>query len=350
MIMFKGIFYDGRTSAQRPVTGSVDAGMLRITGEGLDLCCPISQVTVVPRLGNIRDSLRLPEGGLLETGDRQVMDLMIGQQRQGRFLRLLHRWENGGRYILFALLAIGIIVTGVIRYGIPALAKKAAFAVPPAMDASLASETLRVLDKLVFSPSRLPAARRQALTDAFGGMTRRLPYGGKYRLEFRWSDKIGANAFALPSGTIVITDQLITLARKDDEIIGVLAHEMGHVRNRHALRQVLQDSSAGLIIATLAGDITSITTLGATLPTALIDAEFSRDFEREADDAAIAYLKSAGIAPRSFAEFLARMETVRFEAKAAKGNAAGPEMGDYFSSHPGTKERILRILGRDKSP
>ena len=51
-----------------------------------------------------------------------------------------------------------------------------------------------------------------------------------YTLVFRKSDAIGANAMALPSGTIVVTDGLVTLAEDDREILGVLAHEAGHVR------------------------------------------------------------------------------------------------------------------------
>ncbi len=48
---------------------------------------------------------------------------------------------------------------------------------------------------------------------------------------------VGANAFALPSGIVVMTDELVELAKTDDELVAVLAHEIGHVRGRHALRQ-----------------------------------------------------------------------------------------------------------------
>ena len=61
-------------------------------------------------------------------------------------------------------------------------------------------------------------------------MTKPLDDGHVYQLEFRHGGYIDANAFALPSGIIVMTDELVELAKSDDELISVLAHEIGHVR------------------------------------------------------------------------------------------------------------------------
>ncbi len=62
-------------------------------------------------------------------------------------------------------------------------------------------------------------------------------------VEFRASPIIGANAFALPGGIVIVTDQLMQLAEHDDEILAVLAHEIGHVKHRHVLRGLPQDSA-----------------------------------------------------------------------------------------------------------
>ena len=86
---------------------------------------------------------------------------------------------------------------------------------------------------------------------------------------------MGANAFALPNGTIVVTDDLVKLAEHDDELVAVLAHEIGHVVSRHALRRVLQDSGVMLLVAGITGDIVSISSLAAALPTLLIEAKYS---------------------------------------------------------------------------
>jgi Zn-dependent protease with chaperone function len=148
---------------------------------------------------------------------------------------------------------------------------------------------------------------------------------------------------ALPSGIVVITDGLVDLAKNDEELTAVLAHELGHVRGRHLLRHILQNSVAGLLMATVTGDITSVTSLSAALPTALIDARFSRDFEREADDAAVAYLKKEGIPTRRYIDILVRLQA-QLNAK-NRGAVEGEEtFKNYLSTHPGTGERIRRIL------
>ena len=55
-----------------------------------------------------------------------------------------------------------------------------------------------------------------------------IPEHEGYRLEFRYSEGMGANAVALPSGLIIVTDQLVTASHQDDEIIAIMAHEIGH--------------------------------------------------------------------------------------------------------------------------
>ena len=344
MIEFAGIYYDGRRSVRRPVVITVRDGVLQVLQkDGVFLTCHIGDAVVVPQLGQTRSSIRLPDGGLVETTDRIGVDLLLRLQKRGRFFTLVHRWENSLKYVAVALIVTAIVVAAVVGFGIPALAKRAAFAIPPSLEAAMGRQTLNTLDGLLLKPTQLPDSRRGELRHLFRMMIRQLPYGGEYKLELRRSEVLGANAFALPSGIIVVTDQLIELARNDNEIAGVLAHEMAHEQNRHALRQLFQNSSVALIVATITGDIASITTLGATLPTALIDAKFSRTFETEADDGAVAYLKQAGISPRGYAEFLARLDAAHVVRKPGAGRPTAP--GDrYLDSHPDTKARILRIL------
>ncbi len=62
---------------------------------------------------------------------------------------------------------------------------------------------------------------------------------GGYSLNFREGGAIGPNAFALPSGTIILTDELVDIAGDDnDMVLAVLAHEIGHVDKKHSLRQI----------------------------------------------------------------------------------------------------------------
>ena len=164
-------------------------------------------------------------------------------------------------------------------------------------------------------------------------MTAGLPDGDSYRLEFRHSNKIGANAFALPSGIVVVTDALVKLGQTDDEVVAVLAHEVGHLEHRHSLRMVMQDSAVALLIATVSGDPFSSSTLVAALPTLLVHARYSRKFEAEADDYAYDFLVAQGIPTQAFADMLVRL--------GAKDETSAAE--EFLSSHPGTQERIERF-------
>jgi predicted Zn-dependent protease len=156
-----------------------------------------------------------------------------------------------------------------------------------------------------------------------------------HRLEFRASPVIGPNAFALPSGIIVVTDELVKLSRNDREVLAVLAHELGHVRYRHTMRHLLQGSATALIIAGVTGDIASTTSLAAAAPALLLQTKYSRDYEREADRYAIELLQKAGIGPSHFAAILARMEN-----KPGKPGA----LPTFLSSHPPTQERKALAL------
>src|SRR5690606_4047665 len=128
-----------------------------------------------------------------------------------------------------------------------------------------------------------------------------------YRIEFRRGGDFGANALALPHGALVVTDELVFLLEDDRELLGVLAHEIGHVVHRHALRSVLQNSAVFVVIALVTGDVSSGAVLGGALPAFLLQRRFSRAFEREADAHALATLRAAKIPPQHFAEALERL-------------------------------------------
>ena len=157
--------------------------------------------------------------------------------------------------------------------------------------------------------------------------------GRRYEIQFRKSPSIGANALALPGGTIVITDDLVKLAQDDREILGVLAHESGHVVRRHGERQILQGSAIVLLVTWFVGDANA---LAAAAPTALLQAKYSRDLEREADAHAIGVLRRNGIPTRYLASILERFA----RTEPSGGNAS---MLDYLSTHPATAERLARL-------
>lgn len=337
-----GGYFDGIVAARREVRLAIEATTLLIQGGEIERSYPLSGVTLTAAVASVRRTIRLPDGGICETNAQDFVAELELRLGSGVKATLLHRWEKSLTLVATALAATVLVVLLFMRFGVPALARQAAFALPPAVESSMGRESLALLDRLMTKPTKLSAERRAQLSTLFQRVAAASGSSPGYRLEFR-NGAIGANAFALPSGIVVITDQLVELAKHDDEIAAILAHELGHVRQRHALRHVFQNSATALIMATLTGDLVSITSLAATLPTALVDASFSRAFEREADDASIAWMKSAGVPPRRYAEILGRLQAqlVVKHGAAADGNS---QIRNYLSTHPDTGERIRRIM------
>ena len=339
----RGGWYDGKTSQRREVTITCTGEVLQVLGEEVERTARLSEVRIDPQLGSARRMIRFPGGELVETNDHAFLRDLQRRQGTGGFFRFVHTWESSLSRAFLALLLTLLAGFCFVRYAIPPLATRAAFALPAETETYLGRETLQILDRVVLEPSKLPEERKKELGRLFHTMTARHPERQGWRLEFRSGDKIGANAFALPSGIVIVTDKLVGLAKSDDEIAGVLAHEIGHVVRRHALRHLLQNSATALIVATVAGDITSVSSLTATMPTVLIDAKYSRDFEREADDAAVAYLREKGVPVSTYAAILTRLGEEHSKGKDGKVKDE-PHFGELFNDHPLMQERVKRVL------
>jgi Zn-dependent protease with chaperone function len=329
-------FYDGKISLGTPVRIHLEFGsQLRISDLGEDLIYGLSEIRISTRVGDTPRSIYLPGGAMCETSENDTIDAFLRREGRRGWQAAVYVLESKWRYALFLLLVTIVGVWVVIEHGIPALAKRAAFAFPTSADMALGRDGLKILDQTLFSPSGLEKNRQDYLRTFFDAMTKELADGHVYRLEFRKSDRIGANAFALPSGIVVVTDKLVLLAQDQNEIIGVLAHEIGHVKHRHALCTLLQNSAVALLVTTLSGDLASLTKLSAALPTLLVEAGYSRSFETEADQFVLRYLLEHDIPPADFAVMLGRLEKETLN----KG-----EENSYLASHPVTSERIKMFM------
>jgi len=325
-------FYDGKTSHKKEVRLYFEgSGRMRVVGLGTELVFPQSAIRITDRLANTPRSLYFPDGGKCETLENDAIDEILRGQGKSRWQLILHTLESRLGYALLALVVTVVGGWGLVEYGIPFLATRVAYAVPASVNAALGREGLKVLDQVLFSPSALDEQQQTQLRLQFADMTQDITERPHLRLEFRKSERVGPNAIALPSGMIVLTDELVSLVEHPNEIISVLAHEVGHIRHRHALRGVLQNSAVVLIIASVTGDVTSITALSATLPTILLEAQYSRAFETEADQFALQYLQEHNIPLTHFADILMRMESVR-------GNQG--QVPNYLATHPATKKRV----------
>ncbi len=293
---------------------------------------PLVSVEVSSKLANVPRTLTFPNRSVFETKANETIDLWL--YSIGKNKSLVAILEGKLRYVLACALIAVLIVWAFVSYGIPTLAGVAARQIPDDFLDNASEFSLEALDRLVLEPSELDAPRRSEIRSLIQTTFPGISSSG-HQLLFRRGADLGANAFALPDGVIVFTDELIELLESDDEILAVFAHEYGHVVERHSLRQLLQDSAIAILSFLIIGEATDTLqeSLNA-LPAVLMHDAYSREFETEADAFAFRMLSDAGLSPALLGEALQRLS-------AEHGGDQGLK---YFSSHPPFEERIRNAL------
>jgi predicted Zn-dependent protease len=331
-------YFNGRSALRHAVGVSVERGKLRIAGDAVNAEFDVRAIRVSARVASTPRWLYLPDGGACAITDHHFADRLA---RKNAMTNALHTLEARPAYAALAIALVAVVLWLAMDRGLPVLVERTAVYIPVAAEQSLGQEALAGMDHYFMRPSKLSTPRQVALRVKFAELARAGRESANYRIEFRSSPVIGPNAFALPSGIIVMTDELVMLAKNDREILGVLAHELGHVRYRHTMRRLLEGSVTALVIAGVTGDIASTTSLAAAAPAVLLHSKYSRDNEREADRYAVDLLQLAGMDPRYFSAILKRME-----AKAPKGS----RIPTFLSTHPPTAEREALALQDSTSP
>lgn len=267
-----------------------------------------------------------------------------------KYARTTHTW----RWLAFAasvvlILAIPLIVLS--NAGI--LINLVANQVPRTWEVELGqigfsqiSTQQPLMDLKVSDPLLLPL-----VTPLLGGLPAQ-----NYEYHFYISSSTDVNAFALPGGIIVINAGLIKLAASPEEMLGVVGHEIAHVRERHSLKSMISAAGTYTILAALFGDATGVLAIITDLAPLLVTQGYSRQYEEDADEQAIGYLQHAGIDPIGLPNFFERLlrhekgkaalETAletgsETDSDAAATSSEWLEMGGRFlSSHPATEARI----------
>lgn len=325
------IYYDGVHPVGRDVTLLVDSkGRLKIIGADIVYQCQWQEVKVSNQLGETVRSLQLPNGAKCESHDHESINHLENKYNASLFGRGLYYLESHWHSVLVAALVVVTFTWGMVVYGIPELAKSVAQALPVSVDEKLTQGTLTLLDERILSESELALETQKRIEDKFFNMVEHAQDEHKYQLMFRKG--LGANAFALPSGHIVITDELIDMADSDEEVLAVLAHEIGHVVHDHGLRSVLQSSAVALLLTAVTGDVGAASGFAAAMPIILLETNYSRKFELEADTYALDYMKANNIDTIHFATILQKIS----------GDVGDEESSpfSYISTHPATFERI----------
>jgi Zn-dependent protease with chaperone function len=258
---------------------------------------------------------------------------------------LATRLEQHKTVVVLSVLLVPVLLWWIVMVGIPKLAVAIVPWVPPAAISAVDQQTMLMLDKTWLNPSDLPAETQQYWRDQWLQAMAKLPKAQQLTvdIQFRQAKHLGPNAFALPAGTVVFTDELINLLKdKPNALLAVFLHEVGHVRHQHGMTLLVQSTATSLVFALFFAELEGITEVLLGAGGSLLQASFSRQMESQADDFATAQLTALGKTSSGFIEAMAAIS-------AAGGDKTGEELENwtrYLSSHPSSQQRIDKAKGQ----
>jgi len=145
------------------------------------------------------------------------------------------------------------------------------------------------------------------------------------------------NAFAVPGGYVFIFSGLLARAQNDDELAGVMAHEIGHVAGHHILRQQTEGQvwSVAALLGALLSIVHPVLGAGAIAAAQTMQLKYSREFEQEADYLGLRYATEAGYDPHALGSF--------FKQLLAEQRLNPANVPPYMLSHPVTETRVANV-------
>ncbi len=342
-LILEGKWQDGASSASCPATVTIANNSVCIqatNGQGFTL--DIGDLSLSPRIGRtpryISFSSHAGQFECLQFDKLDELDGLIGSP----LMRVIHRMENHLGLVCLATVTVLLLGFSYFYWGIPYASNVIAQHLPAGTLQQASDDTLKIMRKQYLEPSQLPEETQLRLREKIRAYAPNYPIE---KLYFYASDKMGANAFALPDGTIVFTDDIIELTNgNDDEVLAVFGHELGHVEGRHALRQILQNSAIAVTIAMIGGDVSALGDIVLTLPIVFNQLAFSRKFELEADRYAGDMLEANGIDRSAFASILTKLHNSHRLCEADDTDCQEKtNWFKYLSTHPHLDQRIDAI-------
>ncbi|GLX79775.1 peptidase M48 [Thalassotalea insulae] len=335
----RGVYYAPRSSKSQNIKIDIvneQAIVADEVNEQKVAVIPLSEITLTPALGAI------PREFMLENGAKVMLfaeqDISPLQHNIRPIDGLLHYLEQHRKVWLISLILIPICFYALSAYAIPAFAQSVVSWLPEEVKYEIDKQSMLVLDKSMLAPSQLSLNTKARISEQWNNLIPQInTQHQQFKLLFRSGKSFGANAFGLPGGTVVISDQLVDLlAQTPDAVLAVLLHEIGHVEYNHGLQLATESIATSLLLTYFLGDLNELAEYFSGAALTLIQNNFSRELERAADDYATTKLLELGISPQAFAVAMSKL---------AKNS---PEKDDlllhYLSSHPLVEERISNAL------
>ncbi len=328
--MSQGQLYEANSAAAQPIKWMIIGGELVVyLQEHNQLRLSRQQVSTSSWVPGTSRELVLEDGRLLVCEEDETLHTWLEDQQSDKISRM----ETSRGWIFASIVTIPLMVIATFGFILPGLAIAFSDHIPFSVKRIASQQTLISMDYTILNPSKLNEQEQQQYLSEFERVIDTLDTSHpEFNVQIRSSKRMGPNAFALPDGTIVFTDQLIALMDGDQALLNsILLHEIGHVEENHSMRLIAESLVSTLAISYFLGDLSG--PLEALLGTggAIAQNQFSQQHERAADNFALAQLQRLGRDPAEFAEAMEKLSQ-RTGEESNKTN--------WLSSHPMMQERI----------
>jgi len=345
--MIKGHYFDGKSSKKAVATLRID-NVGHYYFDNIEYATGnFSDLTISPRIANTARYIGLPGGAQFETLENDAVDTLVKQFSRRRSHGLVHRLENNKSTVIVSVLLVVVFTWAFLQFGVPHFSKSIAMMLPEEVSKSLGQGVLKVLDDQWLKETELDKKRQTELQALFVELVENTESPTHLKLELRKGGTLQANAFALPDGTIVFTDELINLAVDNREIAAVMLHEIGHISHRHSIRAVIQQFSVAVFVMAITGDVSTSSSVITAIPVLIVEAGFSQEMEWEADTYALNHMLTLNINPNYFADMMTKLAASHEKLcgdDCSNTNAKRDHtLYDYLSTHPPSEDRIDRF-------
>ncbi|WP_100658487.1 M48 family metallopeptidase [Alteromonas flava] len=288
-----------------------------------------SDISVKPKLGNLPREIAFTDGTLLVCPAQTELDSWLFADKGS----LLANMESNTRWLLASIVFVPLLLYGLFVHAIPYAAVALADYVPQSIKQEASQQTLAALDYAVLDATELSAEQQASLRMGFESViTDFIAPNIQFNIQFRSSEVFGPNAFALPDGTIVFTDQLVNLVEADQQLLdAILLHEIGHVVQNHSMQLVAESLFATLAISYFFGDLSGAIESFMGIGSTIVHNQFSQQHEWQADNFALEQLLLSGRNTDDFAQAMQKL------AELIPNHS---DQNQWFQSHPLIDSRI----------
>jgi len=316
--------------------------MLRFTSDSNDIEIPLTRLRIelapLPRKHVVFSDPQRPEWSVF-TFDLRVLDCrpLLQQTATGQQIR---QFRAAGE-LKRALVVTSSFVAGFAVLALAAsmlmglMVRSLVSKVPPAWEKKLGDEAMKQLRKQPITFSDDPGLRAK-LDKAVAPLVRSLTTNAA-DFQFHVIKYPRPNAMALPGGYVIVTSDLLDMADRPEDIAGVVAHELAHVRLKHGIRMIVSAAGPYLVFKMFSRDGEGLFGVLGDGSQLLVRQSFSQSFELEADATGWDMLVRAHIDPRGLTDMLRRLKAIE---DTSQGEPAEPEA---FRSHPATGKRIQKL-------